>query len=196
MKVAVQRYTAWFPLLLLAALAALTFWLDRELNPAEYHRDGKNRHDVDYIVENFSATRLGPNGTPRYKLNARRMVHYPDDDTTHLESPKLVSFTNYGAVVTVTSKNAMLSSDGENAYLTDDVRLVRSAYAKKSELRVETSYLHVIPDQEIARTDKPVQIADLHIRINSVGLEFNNQARTLKLLSNVRSTYEMPQSPR
>jgi lipopolysaccharide export system protein LptC len=87
-------------------------------------------------------------------------------------------------------KNAMLSSDGEHAYLTDDVRLIRSAYANKDELKVETSYLHIIPNQDIAKTDKPVQISDSQTRITSVGLEFNNQTRILKLLSNVRGTYE------
>ncbi len=191
-----QRYTAWFPVVLLAAFAALTFWLDRQMNPTAHLREGQARHDPDYIVENFSATHIGHDGVPRYTLSARRMVHYPDDDTTFLETPKLVNFGKAGVTLTVTSKNAMLSSDGENAYLTDDVRLIRSAYADKDELKVETSYLHVIPNQDIAKTDKPVQISDLHTRITSVGLEFNNQTRILKLLSNVRGTYEISKPTR
>ena len=185
-----QRYMAWFPAVLLAAFAALTFWLDRQMNPSTLVSDGKARHHPDYIVENFSATRAGPDGIPRYTLSARRMVHYPDDDTTFLETPKLVSFAKSGITLTATSKNAMLSGDGDNVYLTDDVRLIRSAYAHKDELKVETSYLHVIPDEDIAKTDKPVQISDSQTRITSVGLEFNNRTRILKLLSNVRGTYE------
>ncbi len=191
-----QRYTAWFPVVLLAAFAALTFWLDRQMNPNAQVSDGRARHDPDYIVENFSATRIGPDGIPQYTLSARRMVHYPDDDTTFLEAPKLVNFAKSGATLTATSKTAMLSSDGEHAYLTDDVRLIRSAYANKDELKVETSYLHVIPNQDIAKTDKPVQISDTNTRITSVGLEFNNQTRILKLLSNVRGTYETSQPTR
>ena len=187
-----QRYTAWFPAVLLAALAALTFWLDRQMNPTIYVADGKARHDPDYIVENLSATSSGPKGLPRYTLTARRMVHYPDDDTTYLEAPKLVHFSNASALVTLTSKTAKLSADGEHAYLHDDVLLVRSSYAGKEELRVETSYLHVIPDQDIAKTDQPVKITDPSTRITSVGLEFNNQTRILKLHSRVRGTYAAP----
>ena len=187
-----QRFTAWFPVVLLAAVAAVTVWLDRQVQPPERARDGKARHDPDYVVDNFSATRNGPDGSVRYTLSARRMVHYPDDDTTHLDAPKLVNFGKSNETTTVTSKTALLSSNGENAYLTDDVRLVRSPYDDKTELTMLTSYLHVIPDDDIAKTDKPVKIYDANTLITSVGLEFNNKTRILKLLSNVRGTYEKP----
>ena len=190
-----QRLSAWFPVMLLAAVAGVTVWLDRQLQPPEYPGESKARHDPDYIAENFSATRTGPDGTPRYTLSARRMVHYPDDDTTYLDAPKLVNFRDSRVAVTVTSKNAMLSSNGENVYLTDNVRLVRSAYADKSEMTMLTSYLHVVPDDDLAETDKPVQIQDANTLITSVGLEFNNRTRILKLLSNVRGRYEKPKPP-
>ena len=190
-----RRLSAWFPVILLAAVAGVTLWLDRQLQPPERAGEGQARHDPDYIAENFSSTRTGPDGAPRYTLSARRMVHYPDDDTTYLDAPKLVNFQGSGATVTVTSKNAMLSSNGENAYLTDEVRLVRSAYADKSEMTMLTSYLHVIPDDDIAKTDKPVRIYDANTLITSVGLEFNNRTRILNLLSNVRGRYEKPKPP-
>jgi lipopolysaccharide export system protein LptC len=189
-----QRLAAWFPVVLLAMVAAVTVWLDREVQPPERARDGKLRHDPDYIAENFSVLRIGPDGAARYALSARRMVHYPDDDTTHLEAPKLVSFRGPAATVTVTatSKTALLSSNGEEAYLIDDVRLVRAAHDDKSELTMQTSWLHVIPDDNIAKTDRPVQISDANTLITSVGLEFNNETRILRLLSNVRGRYEKP----
>jgi len=192
----IQRFGAWFPVLLLALVAGVTVWLDQQVQPPERARDGKLRHDPDYVVDNFSATRIGPGGTARYTLSARRMVHYPDDDTTVLDAPKLVNFGLSNETVTVTSKSALLSSNGNDAYLLDDVRLVRSAYADKSELTLETSWLHVIPDDDLAQTDKPVKLFDANTLITSVGLEFNNQTRILKLLSNVRGTYQNPRPAR
>ena len=53
--------------------------------------------------------------------------------------------------MTATSKTAKLSSNGENAYLQDDVRLTRSAYGIHSELTMLTTWLHVIPDDGIAQ---------------------------------------------
>jgi lipopolysaccharide export system protein LptC len=191
-----SRFTALFPVVLLAAVAAVTVWLDRQVQPPERASDGKARHDPDYIVDNFSATRIGPDGMARYTLSAHRMVHYPDDDTTHLDAPKVVNFGKFSETTTVTSKTALVSSDNENAYLTDDVLLVRSAYGDKSELTMETSWLHIIPDDEFAKTDRPVKIYDANTLITAVGLEFNNKTSVLKLLSNVRGTYEKPKPVR
>lgn len=187
-----QRLTAWFPVLLLAAVAAVTLWLDRQVQPPETSANGKSRHDPDYIVDNFTVTRIGPDGTVRYKMRARRMQHYPDDDSTTLEAPTVVNYRGAGITMTATSKTATLSSNGENAYLQDDVRLVRSAYDNHSELTMLTTWLHVIPDDGIAKTDKPVRIQDATTLITSDGLEFNNNTRILNLLSNVRGRYEKP----
>lgn len=187
-----QRLTAWFPVLLLAAVAAVTVWLDRQVQPSEAANNAMARHDPDYIVDNFTVTRIGPDGAVRYKLNARRMLHYPDDDTTTLDAPRFVNFRGSDVTVTATAKTATLSSNGENAYLNDDVRLVRSAYANHSELTVLTTWLHVIPNDGIAKTDKPVRIHDANTVITSDGLEFDNRSHILRLLSNVRGRYEKP----
>ena len=188
----ISRVTAWFPVLLLAAVAAVTVWLDRQVQPPETASRDNTRHDPDYIVDNFNVTRIGPDGAVRYKLNARRMQHYPDDDTTVLDAPSFVNFRAGGVTVTARSRTATLSSNGENAYLTDDVRLTRSAHGKRGELTVLTTWLHVIPDDGVAKTDKPVRISDANTVITSDGLEFNNDTRILKLLSNVRGRYEKP----
>ena len=82
-----DRVALWFPLGIMALLAALSYWLDRSVQPTTPKRDGSTRHDPDYTVESFSATRLSPDGTPQYVLAAAKMAHYPDDDSTHLERP-------------------------------------------------------------------------------------------------------------
>jgi lipopolysaccharide export system protein LptC len=185
-----QRLTAWFPVLLLAAVAAVTVWLDRHVQPPDIVNNGKGRHDPDYIADNFTVTRIGPDGTVRYKMKALRMQHYPDDDTTDLVAPHVVNFREAGVTMTATSKTAKLSSNGDNVYLQDDVRLTRSPYENHSELVVLTTWLHVVPDDGTARTDKPVRIQDATTVITSDGLEFDNKTRILKLLSNVRGSYE------
>lgn len=191
-----ERLAAWFPVMLLAAVAAVTVWLDRQVQPPEPVANAKARHDPDYIVDNFTVTRIGPDGVVRYKLTARKMQHYPDDDTTDLEAPKLVNFRGANVTVTATAKTATLSSNGDDAYLKDDVRLVRAAYANRSELTVRTTWLHVIPDTGIAKTDRPVRIEDATTLITSNGLEFNNDTHILKFLSNVRGRYEIPKHAR
>jgi lipopolysaccharide export system protein LptC len=185
-----ERLIAIFPFLLLAALAALTFWLDQAVQPVPRGPEAASRHDPDYIVEHLTAVRTNAKGLAAYQLSAARMVHYPDDDTTFLTLPRLVSFRSVQAPVTITAGEALVSSNGENVYFKEDVKVTRAAYGDHSEMVMRTTYLHVIPDDSIAKTDRPVTITDATTVVNAVGLELNSETRVLKLLSRVRGTYD------
>jgi len=187
-----DRLTAWFPLLLLAALAGLTFWLDRVVQPPGNGQGAVVRHDPDYIVDGLSAVRMAPDGSVKHSLFADRMVHFPDDDTTHLRLPRFVSYATVQAPVTITAREALVSTEGENIYFHDDVLVTRAPYANRSELRLRTNYLHVIPDDNIARTDRPVTITDANTTVHAVGLELNSETQVLRLLSRVKGTYHDP----
>jgi lipopolysaccharide export system protein LptC len=124
------------------------------------------------------------------------MVHYPDDNSSTLEFPQLTHFDPEKASVTIRADEGTLSNNSEHAYLNGDVRIKRPAYAEHEELGMVTSYLHVIPEQGFAETDRAVTLTSGNSVVNAVGLEFNNQSRTLKLLSTVRGTYATPNKDR
>ena len=184
-----DRLSAAFPLLLALVLAALSFWLQRTVQGPTLVRDGSTRHDPDYIVENFVAMRMGPDGMRLHQLEAKRMLHYPDDDTTHLEQPRLYQYDGTKLALRIAADRALVSSEGKTVDFHDDVRAVRLATEKLSELTLTTEYLHVVPDDDFAKTDRPVTIVDANTQVKAVGLELDNNAKTLKLLSNVRGTY-------
>ncbi len=190
-----ERVSAWFPLLLLASLAGLTFWLDRAVQLPAATGELVKRHDPDYFVDGLSALKMNPAGQLAYTLSAQKMVHYPDDDTTLLTKPRWVSLGRGEAPVTITSEQALLSSNGENVYFEDNVRVVRDPSGKQSRLMLETSFLHVIPDKDIAQTDRPVRITDANTVVDAVGLELNSDTRVLKLLSNVKGVYYESSAP-
>ncbi len=187
-----DRYAIWFQVGLLSLLAMLTFWLERTVQAPQPKNDGSSRHDPDYTVENFTATRMGLDGLPRHTLAAAKMVHYPDDDTTHLEKPHFTRLEKDRPPLHIQSDRGLLSSEGEHAYFTGNVLVTREATQDKSALTLTTSYLHVIPDQDRALTDKPVNIRNAHTNVNAVGLELNNQTHVMKLLSRVKGEYEKP----
>jgi lipopolysaccharide export system protein LptC len=184
-----DRSSAAFPILLLLVLAALTFWLEWVVQAPELTANGSARHDPDYIVENFVAVRSGPDGLPLHQLEADRMLHYPDDDSTLLEKPRLYQYENEKVTLSITAKQARVSSEGKTVDFYDDVRAVRAARGTQSEMVLTTDHLHVVPDEDYARTDRPVKIVDANTVVTGVGLELNNKTRTVRLLSNVRSTY-------
>jgi len=185
------RISQLFPLLLLAVLASLTFWLDQAVQQGTTG-SGTQRHDPDFIVDKIVARRMDANGDVKHTLYAERMTHYPDDDSTHLLTPRFVSNASARAPMSITSRTARVSSGGEHIYFENDVRATRAAYADKSEMVMETSYLHVTPDQHIARTDRPVTVSDAHTVARAIGLELNSETRTVKFLSQFRGTYHDP----
>jgi lipopolysaccharide export system protein LptC len=184
-----DRLTTLAPLILVGLLAALTFWLDRVAQPPQETRSS-SRNDPDYIVEQLSATSMTENGQPKYSLSAARMTHYPDGDTTVLAAPRFISYGSARAPVTITAKEAVVSSKGDHVYFQDDVQVTRAAHGSHSELRVRTAFLHVIPDYNIARTDRTVTITDAAISVTAVGMDLNSETRMLKLHSQVRGTYD------
>jgi len=188
-----DRLITWSPLILVALLATMSFWLDRKVQPTAHRPDGSSRHDPDFIIEGFSAVKMNPDGTRRYSLAAKRLVHFPDDNSTQLELPRLVYFDYQRAPVTIRSETAESVQGGNDVFFRGDVQIIRSAYASNAELGVFTSFLHVIPDKDLAKTDKPVRMVEGNTTASSVGLEFNNVAREIKLLSDVKATYAIPQ---
>jgi lipopolysaccharide export system protein LptC len=188
-----DRFAIWFPLALLITLAALTTWLDYKVQPPAPKRDGSNRHDPDYYLENFSTTRMGPDGNIRYVLSGKKLMHYPDDDSTHLNTPKFTHLTKNKPPMNISSDQGLVSRDGEHAYFMGNVQVLRQAKsAAKPPVKLATSYLHVIPNQDFAETDKAVTITDANTIISGVGLELNNKTRILRLLSQVKTHYEKP----
>jgi len=185
-----------FPFALLAGLAALTFWLDRVVQPTQPASQVAGRHDPDYIVEKLSAVLMGDTGAASYTLAAAKMVHYPDDDSTLLTSPRFVSYGSPKAPVTITASEGVVSAKGDHVYLQDNVRVTRAAYDNASELVMRTTFLHVIPDLHIARTDRSVIVSDDANTVTAEGFEMNSETRVIKLLANVRGTYDPSKSPR
>ena len=78
---------------------------------------------------------------------------------------------------------------GENLYFKDGVRVVRAPYGEKSELVVKTDYLHVMPDDNIAKTDRPVTITDAHMTVSAGGMEMNSETRVIQLTARVKGVY-------
>jgi lipopolysaccharide export system protein LptC len=178
-----------FPVVLLTLLAALTYWLDQAVQslPAQ-SADKMLLHNPDFTVETLLATRMDVNGRIRDTLHAAKMVHYPDDDSTALERPRYVSLA-HGTPLTVTSKTALVTSNAGNIYFRGDVVANRATPADRNALTVNTEYLHVIPDDNLAKTDQHVTISDATMRIEAAGMELNSETRELKLHGGVRGVY-------
>lgn len=185
----VSRARYWLPLLPLLGLLGVTYWLNLQVKPESARPDSSKRHDPDAIMDNFSATKLNERGVPRFIMTAKKMRHYPDDDSTTLEVPRLTTLSADRPAIHLIAKRGVVSSKGDEIFLYDDVEVLREANARQDELTLQTEYLHVIPDKDMVSTDRAVILADAHNTVHAIGLKMDNKARTLELLSQVRSEH-------
>ncbi|MDE2118241.1 MAG: LPS export ABC transporter periplasmic protein LptC [Betaproteobacteria bacterium] len=190
MTTPLQRLREWSALLPLLLLLAATYWLNQQVQPLPPKPDAGKRHDPDFIISKFSATTLNEQGVPHFLVSAQKMMHYPDDDSTHLDEPQLSSVNADRPPVYAFARQGEVSSKGDEIFLRDDVKLVRAASATQSEMTFTTTYLHVIPDRDLADTDRPVTMTDAHNIVHAVGMQFDNKARKMKLLAQVRSQHD------
>ena len=175
------RPTSWLPLAALGLLVGLTLWLN-QLVQAPYSRaDGKLRHDPDLLVENFSARKLGEDGAVLYTLAARKMVHFPDDDSALLESVKLEAFEPKQPRMTITADQGRLEQRRDRVHIEGNVVVTREADARSEAARLTTDKLLVLPDEGIARTSTPVRLESASSRALAQGMEINNRTRIMTL---------------
>ena len=122
-----DRLITWSPVLLLGALAALTYWLNAQVQVSGPSFDGSGRHDADIFVDNFKAFNLDQDGRIRQALVAKRAQHYPDDDTTTLDAPEIAFTDPDKPRLDVTADHAKITGDREHAYFEGHVKAVREA---------------------------------------------------------------------
>jgi lipopolysaccharide export system protein LptC len=186
MKLATTRL---FPLALMLSLALLTFYLDRIVREDET-QPAKRRHDPDYVITNFTATTYDGEGTPLSILSAARMLHFPDDDTTELHAPRVLQTKPKEPRLRVSAERGAVSADGQELFLYDNVLLVREAYEERPEARLTTSFLHILRDRSLVRTDREVTIVEDTRSLSGRGMEYNSELRVFTLMAEVRGRFE------
>lgn len=184
-----SRIRYWLPLLPLLGLLGITYWLNLQVMPEPAKPDNGKHHDPDAIMENFSAVKLNEQGVPHFIMAAKKMQHYPDDDSTTLELPRLATLSAEHPTIHTIAKLGIVSSRGDEISLHGDVEVLREASGQQSQLTLQTEYLRIVPDRDLANTDRAVTIVDARSTIHATGLEMDNKARTLKLLSKVTSEH-------
>lgn len=184
-----------FPVVLLAVLTALSFWLQKVVDRGDTQQEKIVRHDPDTVIENFSARRFDETGKVKYRLIAPHMMHFQDDDSSLLQSPTLVTYRPDAAPVTISGNNAKVTSKGEVVYLWDNVVVTREATPERPALTGTMPDLTVQPDAGTAFTNSPVEITQGQSWVKGVGMQIDNKASTFELQSQVTGLYFRTREP-
>ncbi|MDR2710444.1 MAG: LPS export ABC transporter periplasmic protein LptC [Burkholderiales bacterium] len=200
MRDRIYRWVSWLPLLFLAALAALTYWLDAQVKVPSAGSDALTRHTPDLFINRFHATLFNADGAPQQQLTAVYAEHFADDNSVTLEKPQITLQNPNQPRFTMVADRAQFSGDRRDLYLHGTVTAVRDAPTGDAKqeglpgepLTLHTEYLHVRPHDNFVNTDKKVSLESPSSRIESVGMELDGNTHIIKLYSDVQGTF-LPQ---
>lgn len=191
-----DRLAPWFPLLLLAVLAGLAYWLNTVARSAAAPERRVQQQQPDLILQRFETVSTGDDGLPRYRLSARQMRYFESDDLAELQQPQLLRLQADGsAPLTIRADTARLEHGREQGWFVGHVQLQRPAQADKPALTVQTPRLWASAAASLARTDAPVQLQQGGLQARSVGFDYQHADRLLNLHSEVKVSYAPPPRP-
>ena len=180
------------PLAVLIALVALTFWLNQFVQSPVSRADGSTRHDPDLIVENFTAQALGATGEVQYTVRAAKMSHFPDDDSSLLESVVFTALHASLPPIVAEAPRGRLVAGGDEVIMEGGVVVTSEKTATHQPLKLTTPALNVFPDKSLARSDEGVQLDSPTGRLTANKMELNSLTRII-LLERAHGIIQQPQ---
>jgi lipopolysaccharide export system protein LptC len=176
----------------LIALALGSFWLFEVMRRgADDTNPSPERTEPDFYVEKFSYVKMQGDGSTQYHFSGTRMTHNPQDGSYDIQQP-VITKLDTESPMTLRAARAHVTSDNSQVHLHDNVRMYRPASQNNEPLQVTSEYLLLLPDDDVAKTDKPVAIKVGESQLNGTGMVANNATRELQLASSVHGTYQAP----
>jgi lipopolysaccharide export system protein LptC len=189
-----ERITAIIAILLLAALAGVTYWFSQVgrygnlANPV-------SREGPDFVVNGVTLTQFDPLGRPTNRLFAEKMTHFALDDRAELQRPRYVSLRPDHPQLEARAQRAIVEGSGERVVMTGDVVITRAPGPDGDPpMRLTTERLVALPDLEQYSTDLAAEVNRGGSVIRSVGMDYDNIKRVVKFHSKVRGTIEPTQT--
>lgn len=176
-------------LIIISALALLSWWFQDIWKEAPIIQQQKDEHFPDYFMENFTLTSMDINGKPDYILRAVKMLHFADDNSSELEQPR-IQFLNEKGDWTITAEHALILEDSNLIQLKHNVQLSRNASPQQTPLLIDTDFLSINTETQIAETESLAQVTSKGLSMTSKGLVYDSQNGILKLVSEVKGVYE------
>jgi lipopolysaccharide export system protein LptC len=183
-------------LMLFAVFCAFgSFWLVQVMQGDDNTPGAGAGNEPDYIIDNFSWVRMSEAGKPRYVVSGDRLTHRPADNTALVEKPVVQSLTDEHPPMTMTAEHALVSQNQNQIDLTGNVDIQRPAGTDSQPLRIRTQALTVLPDEDIVKTDKPIDMKLGASSVNGVGMLANNATQQVHLGGRGQIIYP-PRAPR
>ncbi|TDN68434.1 LPS export ABC transporter periplasmic protein LptC [Paraburkholderia sp. BL10I2N1] len=181
------RLTSLIPLVTMAALAGITYWLlQATLPPPNEGAPHGKSHTPDYFADNFSVSELDQSGATQYRLTATHLVHYEDDENSDLTNPAIRAFQPGKPIVTATGERGTVNADASIVNMYDNARILRAAGNGDPAMQADSEHFRVLVNDDVIETEKPVKLQRGLSVMTASGMNYNNVSRVMQLFGNVR----------
>jgi len=183
-----ERLTSTVALGLLLALVLGSWWAaDYAQRAIPIDPPRRLTHEMDAFIDRFAMVQIDETGVANARLESPRAVHYPDDDSYEVITPRAVSQRPDRSVTVATANTGVMDQDGERVILSGNVRLQRQNADDTPDLLIETTALTLLPEQDVAFTDQPATITrEDGSRMSGIGMHYDNQTRRLRVEADTR----------
>ncbi|MEI2417810.1 LPS export ABC transporter periplasmic protein LptC [Orrella sp. JC864] len=179
-----DRFPTLIALGLLIALVLGTWWAaDYAQRAIPIDPPRRVTHEPDAWAERFVMLRSDASGKPINRLEGALLQHYPDDDSYEITEPRAVGQQAGNPVTIGTSRKAYMDQDGARIIMREDAHLHRMADGERAAMDVRSEEIIILPDEDLAYTDKPAQVVNGRSRMNGTGMRYNNRTRQLDVHS-------------
>jgi lipopolysaccharide export system protein LptC len=164
-----QRLLA-FAVVLLGLLGG---WFAQRTRQTVEPPDAYQSGQPDYIVDGLRAIELNISGQPARRLNAKQLRHYPEDDSTELDQPRMILYNDQAPPWRISSDSGWVSAGSERILLSGAVRAQRAATSETDAIAFATSEIELFPDDRLAETDRFVELERGQDRLTAIdGMRF------------------------
>ena len=186
------------PLILMGALTLVTFWLVQKVTPPEKSTLERVRlHEPDYTITNGALSALNEMGNTKYRILGNKVIHYDDDASIDILTPRMRLFQLDKAPVTVKSDKGHIDGDLTILDLVDNASILRPAQAatasQAATLRMlaSSTYFKVLINDDVIETNRPMTLEQgMSIMQSTAGGKFNNIEQSMTLLGQVKGRIE------
>lgn len=145
---------------------------------------------AEYVLEGLTYTLMSPQGRPKYRIVARTMTRYLDDRNTEFADPVFRLYRPGESPLEARADWAQLSRKKDRLVLKGDVIVDQPQTQARRAYTVKTSEALVLPDQEVATTDRPLTLYGTNFHIESIGGRINLRTQRAQFFKAVKGVYE------
>jgi lipopolysaccharide export system protein LptC len=143
----------------------------------------------DAFMENVSAIIINSQGNPSLKIESPKMVHYPNHDTTAIDTPHITMYRQSPEPWYINSDYAKATQGLDQLFFWSNVIIRHLTDTANPATTMTTATLTVFPDKQIAQTSDNVTLIQPDTTVHGVGMLANLHDGTVQLLSQARGEY-------